>query len=236
MSDLIQTAIEKSSEASRGKVQTPVRPDNEASAAGTKDFLPTKKNARLAKKQLAAEKTKAKSKLNELLRTGKQKALSEGKKILKQLAKQQLAGLKLPVTDAKILQTVILAKKKKQETESRQNEVAEEYEKNAEAFEYPMAPETPAPATSPTPVEIPITSGTPVQNVPKKMKYEIEVSEKPRSGVWRVEVFDVVDAKSFLDVILYGTKQYPTRSSVIAQVTNEIRTTGVVGFPPQPDF
>ena len=169
----------------------------------------------------------------------KEKKIDEVKDKIGKLSPLVAAGIglfiKLPMLDPKILATIAFLKGQKELREEKQK-VSKENLKNAkENFTYPIKP-IDAPTTPPPPPPLTEAAGPPPATstyIKPKTNYYVEIREQ--KNAWVAEVF-LANPRSFQDTKSYSKANYQTRQAAIDRITNDARSAGLVGLPPEPGF
>jgi hypothetical protein len=198
--------------------------------------LPITKDPVLIKKEKEAEVLKKKTEAEELKLNAKQILINEGKTKLKDFIVASIPfPPKLPFIDPKIIQAVDIAKQLKKLAGEKKETSKNNLEKGKETYTYPL---TPVKKTEPTPEPPKIPEASPPPpTISTKMKYFIEINSKSNKGLWAVLIYDNTDGnRDFLDSKYYSKSKYSTENEVKTEVTNLIKSNGLIGFPPQPDF
>jgi hypothetical protein len=205
------------------------------------DKLAKQKDPELAKREAEAKaQTAVADKRQELLAQKTKIEAQTAEKILLLVTLYLAFPPKLPALNPKALAKKKQAEEKKESREEKQLQSKENVKKSKDVYTYPIKPtqsEKSAPTAPPLPLKAAPTSGSAVPpTTQSSMKYYIEIIDRGGRGVWAVEVYDVTQTKSFVETVTYSKTKYPTKDSVIKLVTDLIRTTGYVEFPPQPNY
>lgn len=205
--------------------------------------LPTTKDPELLKQQAKAEAQKLIGEKQNELQQIKEKKIEELKDKASKLGPLLALGvglfLKLPTFDPKLLATIAFLKAQKELRELKQKVSKENLKKAKENFTYPIKPPTPSPTPPPPPLPeaggpssvAPTPTPTPVTK--PKTNYYIEIREQ--KNAWVAQVF-LANPRSFQDTKSYLKSKYQTRQDAIDVITNDAKSSGLVGLPPEPGF